>query len=75
MSGGNKPPNAIVKKKIHSMRIDLLKNCSHATAKSRCVGTQNIGIHAISGTVLYQCLDSSGLYPRMSEGLEVSLKY
>ena len=46
LSGGNTPPDAIVKK-IHSVRI---------------------GSHAIGGTVLYQCLDSSGLYPRRRFG-------
>ena len=40
-------------------------------SKSRCVGPQNLE----ATLEVEPCLDSSGLYPGMSEGLGVSLKY
>ena len=40
-------------------------------SESRCVGPQNLE----ATLEVEPCLDSSGLYPGMSEGLGVSLKY
>ena len=71
LSGDDKSPNAIVKKSILWELIYWKTVATPQLSESRCVGPQNLE----ATLEVEPCLDSSGLYPGMSEGLGVSLKY